>query len=582
MRTVNPRPVWARLAAVLALGSLAALPSHAAAADPGPQPSPAVGPRLLDAMRRDLHLSEAGVRERLADESAANLTAARVRARAGDRISGLWFDAATGRLTAAVTTGADEALVRAAGAVPVRVGHTGARLDATTEAITRQIGAGIDGVVSWGPDVRNNRVDVSIDRAASTASTEIFIAAVEALGPIAHVTYTSDTPVQQSDVIGGEKWTPGSESPCSIGFPVTRTSGGTKAFLTAGHCTNDANQPAYGKDGTRVGTSNRNGTGSVNAREGDMGIIDVDQSGWNVVPTVAGYGQGDITVTGSADAVVGTAICRSGQTTSLRCGEVTKVDQSVDYGNVVIDGLSYSSACSAGGDSGGAYVTATGGKAIGLHSGGGSATCSSGSGEKFTIFQPVNEALTRFGATLVTATPQPGAVTVTPVPAQSTPTGTPVELGNTATGGAAPYTWTAAGLPAGLAIASATGTVTGAPTTAGTSNVTVTATDGAGRKASASFTWTVTAVGAGAPVLRNPGNQIAYVKKPVSLPIQATGGTAPYRWAADGLPAGLTLDTAKGVVTGTPTTWGMRTSRITLTDAAGRTATTDITWNVYF
>lgn len=438
MRTVNPRPVWACLAAVLALGSLAALPSHAAAADPGPQPSPAVGPRLLDAMRRDLHLSEAGVRERLADESAANLAAARVRARAGDRISGLWFDAATGRLTAAVTTGADEALVRAAGAVPVRVGHTGARLDATTEAITRQIGAGIDGVVSWGPDVRNNRVDVSIDRAASTASTELFIAAVEALGPIAHVNYTSDTPVQQSDVIGGEKWTPGSESPCSIGFPVTRTSGGTKAFLTAGHCTNDANQPAYGKDGTRVGTSNRNGTGSVNAREGDMGIVDVDQSGWNVVPTVAGYGQGDITVTGSADAVVGTAICRSGQTTSLRCGEVTKVDQSVDYGNVVIDGLSYSSACSAGGDSGGAYVTATGGKAIGLHSGGGSATCSSGSGEKFTIFQPVSEALTRFGATLGTATPQPGAVTVTPVPAQSTPTGTPVELGNTATGGAAP------------------------------------------------------------------------------------------------------------------------------------------------
>ncbi|MFJ9074830.1 putative Ig domain-containing protein [Streptomyces sp. NPDC102278] len=582
MRTVNHRPAWACLAAALALGSLAALPSGAAAAAPAPDPTPAATPRLLDAMRRDLHLSDAGVRERLADESAANLAAARIRARAGDRIPGLWFDAAAGRLTAAVTTDADEALVRAAGAVPVRVGHTGARLDATTKAITRQVGAGIDGVVSWGPDVRNNRVDVTVDRAASTASTELFVAAVDALGPIAHVTYTSDTPVQQSDVIGGEKWTPGSESPCSIGFPVTRTSGGTKAFLTAGHCTNDTNQPAYGKDGTRVGTSNRNGSGSVNAREGDMGIVDVDQSGWNVVPTVAGYGQGDITVTGSADAIVGTAICRSGQTTGLRCGEVTKVDQSVDYGNVVIEGLSYSSACSAGGDSGGAYVTAAGGKAIGLHSGGGSATCSSGSGEKFTIFQPVNEALSRFGATLVTATPQPGDVTVTPVPARSTAIGTPVELKNTATGGAAPYTWTAGGLPAGLTIAATTGTVTGAPTTAGTSNVTVTATDTAGRKASASFTWTVTAVGGGAPVLRNPGNQIAYVNKPVSLPIQATGGTRPYRWTADGLPAGLSLDTATGTVTGAPTTWGMRTSRIALTDAAGRTATTDITWNVYF
>ncbi|MEV6569504.1 Ig domain-containing protein [Streptomyces sp. NPDC051577] len=73
-----------------------------------------------------------------------------------------------------------------------------------------------------------------------------------------------------------------------------------------------------------------------------------------------------------------------------------------------------------------------------------------------------------------------------------------------------------------------------------------------------------------------------YVNKPVSLPIQATGGTRPYRWTADGLPAGLSLDTATGTVTGAPTTWGMRTSRITLTDAAGRTATTDITWNVYF
>ncbi len=41
-------------------------------------------------------------------------------------------------------------------------------------------------------------------------------------------------------------------------------------------------------------------------------------------------------------------------------------------------------------------------------------------------------------------------------------------------------TYTATGLPAGLSISSATGLITGTPTTAGTSNVTVTATDTTG------------------------------------------------------------------------------------------------------
>ncbi|WP_232246753.1 putative Ig domain-containing protein [Kitasatospora mediocidica] len=48
----------------------------------------------------------------------------------------------------------------------------------------------------------------------------------------------------------------------------------------------------------------------------------------------------------------------------------------------------------------------------------------------------------------------------------------------------------ASGLPAGLAI-SATGLISGTPTTAGTSNVTVTATDRAGTTGTAAFTWTV-------------------------------------------------------------------------------------------
>jgi predicted extracellular nuclease len=78
-------------------------------------------------------------------------------------------------------------------------------------------------------------------------------------------------------------------------------------------------------------------------------------------------------------------------------------------------------------------------------------------------------------------------VTVTSPGAQTATAGTAITpLTLAATGGTAPYTWTATGLPAGLAI-SADGTVSGTPTTAGSSSVTVTATDSAAATGSATF-----------------------------------------------------------------------------------------------
>ncbi|MEU1146720.1 putative Ig domain-containing protein [Streptomyces sp. NPDC005863] len=575
----RPRPLLAGLVAVAALAGLGALPGPVAHADSTP-PSP-LPAGLRAALARDLGLDSAGVRERLADESRAQRAAVAVRATVGDRATALWFDSNDGRLHVSVTTDRAAAAVRAAGAVPHQTRATRAELEATA----RTVGAwsrGVPGVRSWGPDARSGRVEVVLDPGASTKATKDLRTRIASLGALVRVVESRDVPRQQGgDVVGGEKWIPGSESPCSIGFPVTRTSGGGKAFLTAGHCTNDADQPAYGKDGTRVGTSNRNGSGSVNAREGDMGIVDVDQPGWSLAPKVAGWGKGDVPVTGSADAVVGTAICHSGQTTGYQCGEVTKVDQSVDYGNVVIDGLSYTSACSAGGDSGGSYVTAAGGKAVGLHSGGGSATCGSGGGEKFTIFQPVNEALTKFGARLATSDPQPGEVTVAAVSAQTGSTGSPVELRNSAEGGTAPYTWTATGLPPGLSVAASTGTVTGTPTTAGTYQVTLTATDSAGKKGSTSFAWKVTEPGTGAPQLTSPGSQNAHVGRPLSLPLKVTGGTAPHTFTATNLPAGLAVHPTTGVLSGTPTTWGLRNSTLTVTDAAGRKSSVTVTFTVW-
>jgi hypothetical protein len=83
-----------------------------------------------------------------------------------------------------------------------------------------------------------------------------------------------------------------------------------------------------------------------------------------------------------------------------------------------------------------------------------------------------------------------------------------LQIAGTDSGGAA-LTYSATGLPAGLSI-STSGLISGTPTTAGTSSVTVTATDSTGASGSASFSWTVNPSGGGgctAPgqKLGNPG-----------------------------------------------------------------------------
>ncbi|MEU9041198.1 MULTISPECIES: M4 family metallopeptidase [unclassified Kitasatospora] len=120
-----------------------------------------------------------------------------------------------------------------------------------------------------------------------------------------------------------------------------------------------------------------------------------------------------------------------------------------------------------------------------------------------------NAVATAWAAVNVGGLPNPGGVTVTNPGNQSTAVGTAVNLAIKASGGTAPLSYSAAGLPAGLAINASTGAITGTPTAAGTSNVTVTVKDSAGKSGTTSFTWTVTSGGGGgctpAQLLGNPG-----------------------------------------------------------------------------
>lgn len=91
-------------------------------------------------------------------------------------------------------------------------------------------------------------------------------------------------------------------------------------------------------------------------------------------------------------------------------------------------------------------------------------------------------------------------------------TATSLQLTGSSSGAGQTLTWSATGLPAGLSINASTGLVSGTPTTAATSSVTVTARDTTGATGSTSFTWTIS--GGGTPsgnLLKNPGFESGFV-----------------------------------------------------------------------
>ena len=149
-----------------------------------------------------------------------------------------------------------------------------------------------------------------------------------------------------------------------------------------------------------------------------------------------------------------------------------------------------------------------------------------------------------------------------------------------ATSGTGSYTWSATGLPSGLSM-STTGVLRGTPTAAGTfSNVVVKVTD----SANSSSTQTFTLVIASQPSISTSTlPSIDYGQTYPSTQLQASGGTGSYTWTATGLPSGLALNPASGVIgqTSTVAQGTYSNVKVTVTDALGATASRTFTLRVY-
>jgi hypothetical protein len=144
------------------------------------------------------------------------------------------------------------------------------------------------------------------------------------------------------------------------------------------------------------------------------------------------------------------------------------------------------------------------------------------------------------------------------------------------TGGVAPETWAATGLPPGITFGPATppSVFGGTPTTAGTYSVVLTVTDA--NKNVGTATLPLVVATAAPPIIVTTALTNATVGIAYSFHVLSSGGifnSGITPWAATGLPAGLSINSATGVISGTPTAVGTSSVVLTVTDSNKHTAT---------
>ena len=160
-----------------------------------------------------------------------------------------------------------------------------------------------------------------------------------------------------------------------------------------------------------------------------------------------------------------------------------------------------------------------------------------------------------------------GTLSIASSSLQSGTVGTAYSATLQASGGTTPYSWSlgSGSLPAGLSLNSSSGTISGTPTTSGTSTFTAEATDPSSSAATKSLSIAI------APLplvitttsLPNGSTNTAY-----SAFLFAGGGSPPYKWSVSSgaLPSGLAMN-GSGDITGVPASAGTFPFGLNVTDS---------------
>ncbi|GAA4544008.1 S1 family peptidase [Amycolatopsis samaneae] len=299
-------------------------------------------------------------------QEAAITQASQVADGLGAASGGVYLD--NGKAVVNVLDDAAAQKVQAAGLTAKKVAHSFAALTGVKESMdtVRNVPQ-----TTWGIDTRTNQVVVTVYSAATKSTSDTVTAAAAKHGDavrVEHKTGKLELHIKDGDAIKNE------QGRCSLGFNVKK--GSTPYLLTAGHCTNLGGTWAGGDvSGAKVVKSDCPGA----------------DSGYLTRPN--GSGPGEVNtgqkITSAGTPTVGEKISKQGSTTGGGTGEVTSVDQSVNFDVGVLNHEFGTTAHTDHGDSGGpAY---DGSKGLGTLSGGDTQT---------SYFYPLTLELQAYGLTL--------------------------------------------------------------------------------------------------------------------------------------------------------------------------------------
>jgi streptogrisin C len=370
---------WAVSPLVLAI-------SMAAVAAPGDLPSPT----MRATMKRDLNMTDAQLSQYLGVERLAATHRSALAKSLDLHYAGSWIERKpNGDYAFVVATTAPDMKGAPKGVTVRQARHSLAKLEESKAELDQfaQPGAIPAGLYAWGVDVRTNAVTLDVAPGAEKAAID-FVAASGADASTIRLNLMESAPRPLVTLQGGSEYlsqSGGSYYYCSVGFGVTRS--GIEAFVTAGHC-GDTNDGVFTLANRRtVGPQIGSFKSSFFGGSGDGAHVELF-GGHSVSATVAGYNQ---PVRGMDVAPEGAAVCRSGRTTGLKCGTILKYDQTVNYPEATINGLTSVKVCAEGGDSGGSFIS--GDQAQGVLSGGNYSCKGKQAALATSYFQPLAEIL---------------------------------------------------------------------------------------------------------------------------------------------------------------------------------------------